>query len=79
MSWIIRSSTTPTSVERKVNPLARTASMYFGCGHCGRGGREGRIESLDVAHLEHGAVARADSTSSSAAWLVVQSGFSTSR
>ena len=30
MSWIIKSSTTPTSIERKVNPLARTASIYLG-------------------------------------------------
>ena len=30
MSWIIRSNTTPTSIERKVKPEARTASMNFG-------------------------------------------------
>ena len=53
MSWIIRSSTTPTSVERKVKPLARTASMYLGRANVRRGGAEGRIEPLDVADLEH--------------------------
>ena len=60
MSWIIRSSTTPTSVERKVKPLARTASMYFGLRSCDAAAVEGRIESLDVADLEHDAAPPGD-------------------
>ena len=38
MSWIIRSSTTPMSVERNVNAPARTASMYRGSARCDRSG-----------------------------------------
>ena len=53
MSWIIRSNTTPTSIERNVKPDARTASMNFGFRAWGRCRREGRIESLDVSDLEH--------------------------
>ena len=52
MSWIIRSSTTPTSVERKVKPEVRTASMNLGLRTCGSAGGQGRVEPLDVADLE---------------------------
>ena len=52
-SWIIRSSTTPISVERNVNPLVRTVSIYFGSAMCGDSGGKSRIETLHVADLQH--------------------------
>ena len=52
MSWIIRSSTTPMSVERQVNGPERDGIDVFRVGHVRRGRHEGRVESLDVADLQ---------------------------
>ena len=56
-SWIIRSSTTPTSVERKLKGQARDRFDVLGVAQVRQRGGQCRIEPLHVSHLEHGSAA----------------------
>ena len=56
MSWIIMSSTTPTSMLRNVSGLMRMTSMKRGCDARAAHRADGRVEPLDVPDLHDGAV-----------------------
>ena len=53
MSWIIRSSTTLTSVPRCLNGARRCDSTKRGFLQLANGGDDRRIETLEMAYLQH--------------------------
>ena len=60
MSWIMRSSTTLTSVPRGLNGASRFDSMKRGRGQLVRDGEDHGVEPLQVADLQHEPLARGE-------------------